>query len=673
MKTELKLDYMPHVDGLRAIAVLSVIFFHFAIPGFEGGYIGVDIFFVISGFLITRLISHEIKTTGGFNFLHFYKRRIRRLLPALFFVLTISSIVAAILLTPENLIEFGVSLPAAALSVSNILFWFQSGYFDTASHLKPLLHTWSLSVEEQYYLIWPAFMVLVWRTSSAFYKLALIALMGLISFYLNYYFVSKAEPGFNSTIFFLAPFRVFEFTIGALGIFLIGSKYLKSTFQELIALTGIALILTSLLLLNSKSIFPYINALAPCLGALFIILAQDSKIIKWLFGNKLTISIGLISYSLYLVHWPIYVFTKYSWLNISSIFFVTAMLLVTIILAVFVYHFVETPFRKANAKLFFKSIAFFCACICLVGWSMSAYSGWQWRTQWSAASGSNGVVQNDNNSTENKGKLFLNIEEIESGKSRRFKDYSHACHLTEINDISKCDMQKPIQILVFGNSHEPDGFNMLNSLYKDNPNVNLIVFGTVNDCVVELKEGQFSSPTTAANCAHRFSVLNSDEFLKKITHVFYNSHFALDYIAKDLWEIMEIISRKNGAIKIIAAGSYIATSIDCATLINKTGSVDACKSKDANNYFYPNERDISVLPQVKSMNYLYISKYELLCQNNQLESCATYAGNEPMFYDQHHLSYGFARHVGQLMWVRYGDALKQHGLPQPEVGMLVLP
>jgi len=670
MKPESQLGYMPHVDGLRALAVMSVIFFHFAVPGFGGGYVGVDIFFVISGFLITRLIGFEVAATGKFSFLNFYKRRIRRLLPALFFVLIMSSIAAAILLTPENLMEFGVSLPAAALSVSNILFWFQSGYFDTASHLKPLLHTWSLSVEEQYYLIWPAFMVLVLRAKSVINKLIPIVVVGLISFYLNYYFVHKAEPGFNSTIFFLAPFRVFEFTIGALGVFLIGNKYLKSNFQEVIALAGIVLILASLLLLNSKSIFPYVNALAPCLGALLIILAQDSKIVRWIFGNKLAVSIGLISYTLYLVHWPIYVFTKYNWLNISDIFFVVAMLLATFILAIFVYHFVETPFRKATTKPFFKSIAFICICLCSVGFLMKTYSGWQWRVQWSTASIDG---QKHNDVIKSQQKAFLRVEEIESAKSKRFKDYSRACHISDINDVAKCDMQKPIQILVFGNSHEPDGFNMLNSLYKDNPKVNLIVFGTVNDCVLEFKQGRFSSPTTAANCAQRFSVLNSNEFLKKITHIFYNAHFAFDYIAKDLWQVMDIISHKNDTIKIIAAGSYLATTIDCATLINKSGSLDACKSKDANNYFYPNERDISALPQVKSIDYLYVSKYELLCKNNQLESCVTYADNEPMFYDQHHLSYSFARHLGRLMWVRYGDELMQYGLPQPEVGMLVSP
>ncbi|RYE58375.1 MAG: acyltransferase, partial [Sphingobacteriales bacterium] len=480
MKPALKQYYLPHIDGLRAFAVLSVIFFHFAVPGFEGGFIGVDIFFVISGFLITRLIVVEISSTGQFNFLHFYKRRIQRLLPALFFVFSLSLIAATLLLTPETLAEFGSSLVAAVLSVSNIFFWLQSGYFDTASHLKPLLHTWSLSVEEQYYLIWPAFIVLVWRAKSVFYKVIPVILMGLMSFYLNYYCVHKAEPGFGSTIFFLAPARVFEFTIGALGVFFIGNRYLRHRTQELMAVAGMVLIIISLLRLNSTSIFPYVNALLPCLGALLIILAQDSKLVRLLLMNKFTVNIGLISYSLYLVHWPIYVFTKYIWLNVSSLFFIAAMLASSLVLAFFIYRFIETPYRRMNTRNFFNVIACVGICLCLIGWAMKAYSGWQWRFQGTTVA--NGIIQDQTDSTKKTTKVFLRVEEIKSGKNRRYKDYSHACHINQINETSACDMSKPIQILVFGNSHEPDGFNMLNVLYKNNPQVNLIVFGTSNDC-----------------------------------------------------------------------------------------------------------------------------------------------------------------------------------------------
>ena len=150
--------YQRHVDGLRAVAVLAVILYHFSHRWFRGGYVGVDVFFVISGYLITRLILDEAYQTGRFDFRRFYVRRMRRLLPALFATLGISLALAIALFSPEQFQRFGRSLVAATLSCSNILFWTESGYFDVDAHMKPLLHTWSLGVEEQFYLFWPAFL-----------------------------------------------------------------------------------------------------------------------------------------------------------------------------------------------------------------------------------------------------------------------------------------------------------------------------------------------------------------------------------------------------------------------------------------------------------------------------------------------------------------------------------
>ena len=143
-------EYLKHIDGLRALAVLIVIFFHFGVRGFSAGFIGVDIFFVISGFVISRLLINEIEATNSLNLREFYKRRIRRIFPAVLFTLLITAVGSALLFAPENLVQYGGSLTAAAVYLSNILFWYESGYFDVASHLKPLLHTWALSVEEQF-------------------------------------------------------------------------------------------------------------------------------------------------------------------------------------------------------------------------------------------------------------------------------------------------------------------------------------------------------------------------------------------------------------------------------------------------------------------------------------------------------------------------------------------
>lgn len=642
-------DYLRHIDGIRAFAVLIVIFFHFGVTGFAGGYIGVDIFFVISGFLITRIIQQEVLATNDFSYGQFYKRRIRRLLPALLFVFVLTTLVALILFTPENLKAFGASLVSASLSVSNIFFWSESGYFDTASHVKPLLHTWSLSVEEQFYLLWPA--LLCWQLKRfKGFGLPFVLVLAVLSLLLTAYFVYRPVPGFKSSIFYLTPFRVFEFSIGAVGVFLSGSLTKSAKWHELLAVIGCALIAFSLYHLHSKSVFPFLNALPPCIGALLLILARDSLIVKYLLCNRAMVTIGLMSYSIYLVHWPVYVYAKYIYLSVATPAWILGMLSLTFIVSWISYRYVETPWRKPDraTKSFFKVILVLILVLSALGAAMHYQQGWKWRYK---------HIQQD-------GKVFFSIEEIEKGKQKRYAGINGACNIVSLNDAKLCHMNRPIQILVFGNSHEPDAVNMFELLYGDNPDVNIIVFGTVNECVPTIENNDFSSNSIVNKCQQRFSILRDTMFLNKLTHIVYNAHFGFDYASKDLWKILASIHAKNSNAKIIAIGSYLSTTIDCATLINKAGSFDACKSKEAVNYFYPNEREITLVPEVKTLPYLYISKYKLLCKNSDLSSCETHANGEPMFYDQHHLSYSFARHIGYRLGTVYKSELQDLGLPK---------
>lgn len=401
------MKYEPEIDGLRALAVMSVLFFHLGFAGFGGGFVGVDVFFVISGFLITRLIQAEAQGIGSFSFSNFYVRRARRLAPALFFTFAVSLAFAAVLFSPSDMQRFAGSLVHAVMSLSNFFFWTESGYFDAAATVKPLLHTWSLSVEEQFYLVWPAILVFLLLKTPKYTVLIVLVMAGLISLALNIDFydgnskiIQVVAPSLTgwfvdgpATIFYLAPFRVFEFAIGASLVFLGGRKPTSRLAAEMLSILGLALIFYAVLFYSKATPFPTIYALPPCLGtALLIYFASTSKYCKLVLGHPWLVRLGLISYSLYLIHWPIIVFyTYYTKASLSGVE-QFAIVVASIVAAEMMFRWVETPFRhnsRAANKLSPGSFGFVCAMLalvfCFVGASAWANQGWTWRFGQSAS------------------------------------------------------------------------------------------------------------------------------------------------------------------------------------------------------------------------------------------------------------------------------------------------
>ena len=359
------LQYRPDIDGLRAIAVLSVLFYHLDEALLTGGYVGVDVFFVISGYLITKLIFKELSETGTFSFKNFYIRRVRRLFPALFATLALSLIAAAWLMSPTHLVDFGKSAVASILSVSNIYFWSEAGYFDSQSQLKPLLHTWSLSVEEQFYLLWPAILTGLFLLRRKGLIVGFLLVMGAASLALNLYvFAEQAElaawfgrsdnqASFNaqSTAFYWLPFRVFEFAIGAILVWMPNIiQTRRAWLAELSFAVGLAMVLSAVTLLTDQDEFPSTAALWPCVGAALMIWAGPQHRLVWLISNRLMVAIGLVSYSLYLVHWPLIVFYKYRNATDLHSSDYTIIVIASILLAVLFYKFVEQPFRKPHSR-----------------------------------------------------------------------------------------------------------------------------------------------------------------------------------------------------------------------------------------------------------------------------------------------------------------------------------
>ena len=337
------LSYRPEIDGLRTVAVMPVILFHAGIETFSGGFVGVDVFFVISGYLITAILAREIEA-GDFSILRFYERRARRILPALFLVMLVSLPFAWMWMFPAAFKDFGQSLAATGLFVSNVLFWRESGYFDTAAELKPFLHTWSLAVEEQYYILFPPALWAVWRLTGrrgVVIGLVLVALASLAM-------AEWASTRYRSAGFYLLPTRAWELLAGSLLALWLGRNAApRGLLAQIGGLAGLALIVWAILFLDKSTPFPSLWTLAPVGGAALIILCAGPA--TWA-GRVLSlrpmVGIGLISYSAYLWHQPLFAFARLRSLDTPPQALMLGLAAITLILAWLSWRFVERPFRN---------------------------------------------------------------------------------------------------------------------------------------------------------------------------------------------------------------------------------------------------------------------------------------------------------------------------------------
>lgn len=336
------LAYRRDIDGLRAIAVIAVVLFHFGVPGFTGGFVGVDIFFVISGYLITSIIWNQ-RQAGRFSFVDFWARRARRILPALFAMIIAVLAVGWFLLAPKDYEELGRSVRYQVMFVSNILFMRQDGYFDVASDLKPLLHTWSLAVEEQFYIVFPLLLTLLSSRLKA-WRLALFAVL-LVSFGLSVWAVAHHPE----KAFFLLPMRAWELLAGAMLAVAPRSQWrLTTAGAQVVSLAGFGLILLAIVGYDKSTPFPGVAALLPTLGVVALIWANGHRqtLVGGLLASRVLVGLGLISYSWYLWHWPVFVFASYASVEEPGPFDIAGLILLTLVLGYLSWKFVETPFRE---------------------------------------------------------------------------------------------------------------------------------------------------------------------------------------------------------------------------------------------------------------------------------------------------------------------------------------
>ena len=341
--------YRNDIDGLRAIAVLAVMAFHSGIRLFSGGFVGVDVFFVISGYLIGTHLLNEMDS-GSFSAAEFYKRRILRIAPASFAVLLVLAFTLPFILFPQQISYFVASLRTVLISGSNFYFASQSGYFSDPFS-KPLLHTWSLAVEEQFYLAFPIVLLLV-RSMSKRVRLVALLAMFFASATLSAWAVRT-----NPNMAFYSPLsRSWELLLGTLLFYLPGaSERLAGWIQEVLSVLGLLLVLGTIHFYTSKTLFPGPSAAAPCIGAALLILfaGRRGSVVNRLLCWRPIAFLGLISYSLYLWHWPVTVLTRMEILTVlpydhrSQTIFI---FLASILLAVFSWWFIERPFRTTSMR-----------------------------------------------------------------------------------------------------------------------------------------------------------------------------------------------------------------------------------------------------------------------------------------------------------------------------------
>ena len=616
------INYRIDISGLRGIAVLAVLFYHTDISLFSGGYVGVDIFFVISGFLITNQLNYELEKKHTIDLQSFFLRRIRRLLPAFIFITLITSIFSFLIFTPSELRIYGASLVHASLSISNLYFYSESGYFNNDSKLNPLLHTWTLAVEEQFYIFWPLFLFLM-----AFRK-NIIPIIALIMAAISLYASQKMVIEHNQAVFYLMPFRVFEFLIGASLVWLPKIKINSKIFNNIVFTLGLILIIYSIVNYNSQTIFPGFSALLPCLGAALCLYTGTTASARIILSNSIFEKIGLISYSLYLAHWPIIVFYKRytgtAYLNSLEAILIIAM---STILALCMYLFIEKPFRNFKQKnhsfLIVVIISLFLSIY--IGSSMWATEGWGWRS-WVS-------------------KEIISTKVVKIGKEARFQIRKKLC---ELKGWDTCDkvVTGQINALIIGDSLAPDALNAFEKIFS-NHNFSMSTLGGCPPHPDIFKITPASHPDRS-ECKTLNDKRYNEDYLKQFDYIVINLLYGW-YKEEDLINYLKYLNSKKIK-KVIVFGDYLKLTRNMDELINQFGYNEALIRDHIENPFID---EVSFSSRVKNEGYYFLSKKEVFC----LGTCEIFDNNKvPFTYDKFHLSYEFASRIS----LKYTESINSY-------------
>jgi peptidoglycan/LPS O-acetylase OafA/YrhL len=551
----MKIKYRPEIDGLRAIAIVSVILYHAQITilgyqPFKGGFIGVDIFFVISGYLITSIILNELVITGSFSFKYFYERRIRRILPALFFVILVSLPFAWLYLLPSSLIDFSKSILYSLGLSSNFYFHYSGqGYGAEDTLFKPFLHTWSLSVEEQYYILFPIILLIVFKHFRKY--LIHILIFGFVT---SLGLADWSSRNFPSLTFYVLPTRAWEFLAGSILAYFEITKGNRCTYNKLnliLPTIGLLLIAHSIfffripfleyyLQTHNYKVFhhPSFYTLSPIIGVCLIIwFSNKDEITTKILSSKLFVGIGLISYSLYLWHYPIFAFARINQFiegdNINRIIIA----LVTLCSSIFSYYFIEKFFR--NRKNNFRKILIFIVTFVLIIVIFIVFSLFK-----------NGKINENNYLIEAtfSSPLYRAECKFSSAKSDFLNEYFFN------EEFLNCKKKYKKFILILGDSHSVDLFNSISKISKK------------NEFIIGLNKGGCIPYGKNANDCHYDNALKFiQRYSKDIKYIFF-SH-------KGSYLLTQVGTDKHFAAidnrKLILNGQQINSTIKYLKLIKK--------------------------------------------------------------------------------------------------------
>jgi peptidoglycan/LPS O-acetylase OafA/YrhL len=445
--------YRREIDGLRALAVIPVIFFHGGFSAFSGGFVGVDVFFVISGYLITSIILADLDASQ-FSLVRFYERRARRILPALFLVMVTTSVFGYSWMMPDEFKNFGQSLLATATFSNNILLGIATDYWSLAAEFKPLLHTWSLGVEEQYYVIFPLLMILCW----AYFRGREVFVLGFL-FVISMIAAAWGVAQVPTMAFYALPTRAWEILLGAFAAYYLAHNKVDCRAQsrnQALSVIGVVLILAPVFILNQNYLSPGLTTLAPTVGTVLIILfGLEGTIVLRLLASRAMVGIGLISYSLYLWHQPLFALGRVYSVQAPGAGVFAILIVLAFALAYLTWRFVETPFRNSAivgrrnvAKIFaLGSLSFV-----VFGYYLNASYGMAWR------------IFDHHTKIQDVDKRFYNE------RAFQFKKDSFTS-------------QGALKLLIIGNSFGRDFVNMTTETF-DTKNIEIVYRDDLSDCIL---------------------------------------------------------------------------------------------------------------------------------------------------------------------------------------------